>query len=233
MSVKSKRRISKLLFQGNEARQIIRKNKVFLPKANILSQSFSQNVKHHCSYLKKKRYRGVILIFQIFRWLLIHNFQICSAITLPEKCLYSEFFWSVFHRIQTEYGPEKLQIRTIRFTPNLIEDWNLWSQNLNTGKTVKNYFYVLIQTHQCFCFLLPTIASSFNLFLHCFCFPVTTLAHWLIFPIAMPVVFVLPRLGCNAPFFRSNRLQRFLKMGVHKYFTRFTGKHRPGGLQIY
>ena len=27
---------------------------------------------------------------------------------LRRKCLYSEFFWSVFPRIRTEYGPEKL-----------------------------------------------------------------------------------------------------------------------------
>ena len=142
--------------KNNSSQKQISWAKVSVKMLNIIAHTW-----------RKKRYRGVILIFQIFRWLLIHNFQICSAITLPEKCLYSEFFWSVFHRIQTEYGPEKLQIRTIRFTPNLIEDWNLWSQNLNTGKTVKNYFYVLIQTHQCFCFLLPTIASSFKLFLHC------------------------------------------------------------------
>ena len=60
---------------------------------------------------RKKRYRRVILMFQIFRWLLIHNFQICCAITLPEKCLYSEFFWSVFHRIQTECEFEYWQNR--------------------------------------------------------------------------------------------------------------------------
>ena len=37
---------------------------------------------------------------------------------LPEKCPYSEFFWSVFSRIRTaygqvRYGPEKLQIQTL------------------------------------------------------------------------------------------------------------------------
>ena len=30
------------------------------------------------------------------------------SITLREKCPYSEFSWSVFSRIYTEYGPEKL-----------------------------------------------------------------------------------------------------------------------------
>ena len=33
--------------------------------------------------------------------------------TLREKCPYSEFFWSVFSYIRTEYGPGKLRIRTI------------------------------------------------------------------------------------------------------------------------
>ena len=33
--------------------------------------------------------------------------------TLREKCPYSKFFWSVFSRIRTEYGPEKPRIRTL------------------------------------------------------------------------------------------------------------------------
>ena len=33
---------------------------------------------------------------------------IAHQLTLREKCPYSEFFWSVFSRICTEYGPEKL-----------------------------------------------------------------------------------------------------------------------------
>ena len=32
---------------------------------------------------------------------------------LREKCSYLEFFWSAFSRIRTEYGPEKLRIRTL------------------------------------------------------------------------------------------------------------------------
>ena len=32
---------------------------------------------------------------------------------LREKCPYSEFFWSAFSRIRTEYGTEKLLIRTL------------------------------------------------------------------------------------------------------------------------
>ena len=33
--------------------------------------------------------------------------------SLREKCPYLEFFWSVFSRIRIEYGPEKLQKRTL------------------------------------------------------------------------------------------------------------------------
>ena len=33
-----------------------------------------------------------------------------SILTLRGKCTYSEFFWSTFSRIRTEYGPEKLPI---------------------------------------------------------------------------------------------------------------------------
>ena len=33
-------------------------------------------------------------------------------LSLREKCQYLEFFQSVFSRIRTEYGPEKLRIRT-------------------------------------------------------------------------------------------------------------------------
>ena len=40
--------------------------------------------------------------------LLFVHFGLCSRtklrLTLREKCLYSEFFWSVFSRIWTEYG---------------------------------------------------------------------------------------------------------------------------------
>ena len=39
---------------------------------------------------------------------ILHTFVFCRILdwtsTLREKCLYSEFFWSVFFRIQTEYG---------------------------------------------------------------------------------------------------------------------------------
>ena len=32
---------------------------------------------------------------------------------LREKCPYLEFLWTVFSRIRTEYGPEKLRIGTV------------------------------------------------------------------------------------------------------------------------
>ena len=35
-----------------------------------------------------------------------------TALSLREKCPYLEIFWSVFSRIRTEYGPEKLRIWT-------------------------------------------------------------------------------------------------------------------------
>ena len=33
--------------------------------------------------------------------------------TLRKKCQYSEFFWSLFSCILTEYGPEKLRIQKL------------------------------------------------------------------------------------------------------------------------
>ena len=50
------------------------------------------------------------------------TFSLCEVFPLHEKCLYLEFFWSVFSRIRTEYGEilsmgkcgqEKFQIRTL------------------------------------------------------------------------------------------------------------------------
>ena len=36
-----------------------------------------------------------------------------QSVSVSEKCPYLEFFWPVFSRIRTEYGPEKLQIRKL------------------------------------------------------------------------------------------------------------------------
>ena len=47
--------------------------------------------------------------------------------SLHEKRPYSEFFWSVFSRIQTEYGPEKLKIRLhIKRWFNYIYFWHVY-----------------------------------------------------------------------------------------------------------
>ena len=39
--------------------------------------------------------------------------SITGIITMCKKCPYSRFFWSVFLRIWTEYGPEKFWIRIL------------------------------------------------------------------------------------------------------------------------
>ena len=64
-----------------------------------------------------------ILALEILFLLLKTNSNInAPKISLRKKCPYSEFFWSVFSRIWTEYGeirsaekyePEKLRIRTL------------------------------------------------------------------------------------------------------------------------
>ena len=43
-------------------------------------------------------------------------------ITLCEKCPYSEFFCSVFSRVQSEYGPEQLQADTFHA---VLVNWSL------------------------------------------------------------------------------------------------------------
>ena len=40
------------------------------------------------------------------------------SLTLREKCPYFEFFWSVFSPDAGNYGPEKLQIRTLHAVSN-------------------------------------------------------------------------------------------------------------------
>ena len=44
------------------------------------------------------------LEINLFEW-------INGTLTLPEKCPYSEFFWSVFSRIQTEYREMRVSLR--------------------------------------------------------------------------------------------------------------------------
>ena len=50
-----------------------------------------------------------------------------KSLALSEKCTYSEFFWSLFSRNRTEYGPEKLRIRLL-FTECDLR----WSHSVNT-----------------------------------------------------------------------------------------------------
>ena len=62
-------------------------------------------------------------------------------LTVREKCPYSKILWSVFSRIWTEYGPQKLRIRTLfarsvknsnyKFTPRNIKT-EKWTQ-VNTA----------------------------------------------------------------------------------------------------
>ena len=52
----------------------------------------------------------------------VNNKDTCIA----WKVSNSEFFWSVFYRIRTEYGPEKLRIRTLftQWNTTLFTQWN-------------------------------------------------------------------------------------------------------------
>ena len=57
----------------------------------------------------------VILTIFTFQPSVLHHYEVPQSILLiyrkypqREKCPYSEIFWSVFSRIRTEYGPEKL-----------------------------------------------------------------------------------------------------------------------------
>ena len=63
-----------------------------------------------------------------------------------EKCLYSEFFWSVFSRIQTEYG------EVLRICPYSVRmQENTDQKNSEYGhysSSVSPYIYVL-QGHKC------------------------------------------------------------------------------------
>ena len=49
---------------------------------------------------------------------------------MPEKCPYSEFFRSVFSRIWTEYGSEKLRMRAL-----FMQYWELVYKNFGAPST--------------------------------------------------------------------------------------------------
>ena len=74
--------------------------------------------------------------------------------TLHKKCPYSELFWSVFSHIWTEYGPEKLQIRTLFTQGELITESNDKATNntvsvdnhykaVNTSESNKSNYFLL------------------------------------------------------------------------------------------
>ena len=88
-----------------------------------------------------------------------------KTLSLCERYPYSEFFWSVFSRIRTEYGPEKLRIYTFHavymsmsneetrkiscyFKWGVIDSDNDTAVNLICGEETTTYFF------------MPTIPST-------------------------------------------------------------------------
>ena len=51
----------------------------------------------------------------MFKWKIVNKFHLHIGVSLCEKCPYSEFFWSVFSLIRTEYR----EIRSI--SPYLVK----------------------------------------------------------------------------------------------------------------
>ena len=78
--------------------------------------------------------------------------------SLHENCLYSEFFWSVFSRIRTEYG------NILRISPHLWV-WNTHRKNDSlTRKFIKNHLMVVTSfvKHTLPLFHLETSRISFT-----------------------------------------------------------------------
>ena len=50
------------------------------------------------------------------------------SLTLREKCLYSEFFWSVFSRIQTKYGEISIFLYSVRMRENTDQNNSKYGQ---------------------------------------------------------------------------------------------------------
>ena len=59
------------------------------------------------------------------------------TLSLCEKCPYLEFFWSVFPRIWTEYGPEKLRTRTLFAQCTLVKVILHGGESLHCVKSVQ------------------------------------------------------------------------------------------------
>ena len=74
------------------------------------------------------------VIFSIHQYDLL-SWKLIIKLSLREKCPYSEFYWHLFSRIRTEYGPEKLQIQTfftqcILYTTNPCNATNLFRYSM-------------------------------------------------------------------------------------------------------
>ena len=85
-------------------------------KSEIFSKFYKNN--------NSKSYEKITELFNFFFTKM--NFNKC--LTLPEKCPYWEFFWSVFSRIWTEYG----EIRSISLYLVRIRD-NTYQKNSGCG----------------------------------------------------------------------------------------------------
>ena len=68
--------------------------------------------------------------------------MLSKTASLREKCPYSEFFWSTFSHIRTEYGAIKLRIRTI-FTKRLSNKNNIKKLRLVSKVTIKPIHYLV------------------------------------------------------------------------------------------
>ena len=75
------------------------------------------------------------------------TFSLCEVFPLHEKCLYLEFFWSVFSRIRTEYG----------------EILSMFVFSPNAGKCGQEKFQIRTLFTQCLC--LKKL-SLFGIFIH-------------------------------------------------------------------
>ena len=117
----------------------------------------------------KKRKRNVqvnylVLYFQVFNVCLV--FYMSTKITrllnsskkpLREKCLYSEFFWSVFSRIRTEYGEI---LRTSAYSVQMWENTDQKKLHTWTLFTQCSLLVLIVDPLGLPCFMLGTIWST-------------------------------------------------------------------------
>ena len=69
--------------------------------------------------------------------------------TLRENCLYSELFWSVFSRIQSEYG----EIWSIAFLM-------LMTMAKHKSKNLNMYYYKVMQNYVMFIWMFPSMHNN-------------------------------------------------------------------------